>query len=526
MRKPLAIFSWLVVAAISSLLLAQPAKRDSSPSPQTQATGQVRPAAVVSIRGAIDDYSRHSFMRRLDQARALGAKVIIVELDTPGGAVTAALELTHTLRNLDDLQTIAWINPRAYSAGTMIALACNEVIMVPGGVIGDCAPIQITDSGELRPLPPTERAKIVSPVLADFQESARLRGYDPALVEAMVIAERVVYLLEDSAGHRRAVGAEQYKELTATAAWKLVPGINQPLDAADTLLTVTTDTALLLGLAKGKAATIEELATQYNLQIVAALHPAAGEQLVEFLNAAWMRTILLSIFLTALYAALHAPGHGLAEAIALITLSLLLGIPLLTGYAQWWEIAAIFLGIILLALEIFVIPGFGVVGILGIVLVLGGFLLTFVAPEPGPSPYGLPRLAITWTAIQQGLLVIVSGMFCSLLLSTWLRRYLPRLPYFKNLILTTTVGSSESAMVGSLSNIDPLNTVPAIGSTGRAATDLLPGGSAEFRDLSGASHTIAVISDAGFIPRGARVIVREAAGNRVVVHPAEASENA
>jgi membrane-bound serine protease (ClpP class) len=524
MRKPIAIFFGLVVAAISSLLFAQPATRGASP--QTQAVSESRPAAVISIRGAIDDYSRHSFMRRLDQARALGAKVIIVELDTPGGAVGAALELTHTLRNLSDLHTIAWINPRAYSAGTMIALACNEVIMVPGGVIGDCAPIRISDSGELQPLPPTERAKFASPVLADFVESAKLRGYDPALVEAMVIAERVVYLLEDSTGHRRAVGEEQYRGLTATGQWKLVPGVHQPIDAADTLLTVSTDTAILLGLAKSKAGTIEELAAQRNLQIVATLDPAAGEQLVEFLNAAWVRTILLSIFLTALYAVLHAPGHGLAEAIALVTLSLLLGVPLLTGYAQWWEIAAIFLGIILLALEIFVIPGFGVAGIIGIVLVLGGFLLTFIAPEPGPSPFGLPRLAITWSAIQQGLLVIVSGMFCSLLLSTWLRRYLPRLPYFKNLVLTTTVGSSESAMVGSLTNIDPLSTVPAVGSTGRAVTDLLPGGSVEFRDLTGASHMIAVVSDSGFIPRGARIIVREAAGNHVVVYPAETGEKA
>src|SRR5213078_690516 len=96
---------------------------------------QTQPAAVIPIRGEINDYSRDAFLRRLTKARALGATVIIVELDTPGGLVTSALDISRTIRGLRDLKTIAFINNKAYSAGAMIALACDEVIMVPNAVI-------------------------------------------------------------------------------------------------------------------------------------------------------------------------------------------------------------------------------------------------------------------------------------------------------------------------------------------------------------------------------------------------------
>src|SRR5213075_1338635 len=157
-------------------------------------------AAVIPIRGEINDYSRDAFMRRLAKARAMGAKTIIIQLDTPGGLVTSALDLSRTIRGLRDLRTIAFIDNKAYSAGTMIALACNEVIMVPNAVIGDCAPITISGSGDIVGV-----AKAVSPVLEDFRDSASKNGYNPLLVEAMVRPEPSVYVIENNAGERKAV---------------------------------------------------------------------------------------------------------------------------------------------------------------------------------------------------------------------------------------------------------------------------------------------------------------------------------
>ncbi|HEV8292588.1 MAG TPA: hypothetical protein VGP94_11725, partial [Tepidisphaeraceae bacterium] len=103
----------------------------SPPPPSLADNLQPQAAAVIPIRGEINDYSRDAFLRRLTKARALGAKVIIIQLDTPGGLVTSALDISRTIRGLRDLRTIAFIDNKAYSAGAMIAVACDEIVMVP-----------------------------------------------------------------------------------------------------------------------------------------------------------------------------------------------------------------------------------------------------------------------------------------------------------------------------------------------------------------------------------------------------------
>ena len=218
-----------------------------------------------------------------------------------------------------------------------------------------------------------------------------------------------------------------------------------------------------------------------------------------------------------LYVALHTPGAGGAEAVAMITLGLLVGIPLLTGYAQWWEIAAIVLGLILIALEIFVIPGFGIAGISGLALVLGGLVMTFVGNTPGlPGTWRLPQI---WTGVQNGLLAVVASFVISGLLALWLKKYLPKLPYLNRLVLQPTSGSG--ALAGGL--IAPGGAVstdawPFVGTIGLATTDLKPGGSAEF-PFADDRRITPVVSDSGFVAAGTKLAVREVHGNRVVVRP-------
>ncbi len=198
-------------------------------------------------------------------------------------------------------------------------------------------------------------------------------------------------------------------------------------------------------------------------------------------------------------------------------LGVLLGVPLLTGYAQWWEIVAILLGLVLLALEIFVIPGFGVAGISGIVLILVGLLMTFVPSEPSGIPGVLPRLPATWMAFQHGLLAVIGGVVASIFISMWLRRFLPRLPYFNRLILNTVAGG---AGVGGARMSNGITTAPwpVAEMIGRSVTDLKPGGTAEFFEATtGHCRTISVVSESGFMEAGASIVVSDVKGNRVVV---------
>jgi membrane-bound serine protease (ClpP class) len=463
------------------------------------------PAVVISLHGEVDDFTRDALERKFAQARALGAKTVILDMDTPGGLVTAGLDISLFLRRQNDLHVIAYISNKAYSAGAMIAVACNEIVMSPSAVVGDCAPIVFNTEGELQAMPAAERAKAQSPIVNDFDASADRNGYNRLLLESMVIVERVVHWVQSPTGERRFVDEAGYHKLIDQG-WKPVPGIPDPLDGPDTLLTLQTDIAVKVGLASAVSDSAQSLADQRGLQIIADLTPGTGEKFVALLESAAIRGLLITIFMTCLYIALSAPGHGAAEATAILVLGLLLGVPLLTGYAQWWEVVAIFGGLALLAFEIFVFPGHGVSAIAGIILMLAGLLMTFV----GQGPVGLPGLLPQfWIDLRTGVIAIVSAMGCSLLLSMWLRQYLPKIPYFKHLILPP-VNNAPDALL-------PTNSWPGVGTEGTALSDLRPAGSAQFADLIGETRTVAVTSETGYVPAGSKLVVKKSDGGRLVV---------
>ncbi|HMB96588.1 MAG TPA: hypothetical protein VKK61_11160 [Tepidisphaeraceae bacterium] len=327
----------------------------------------------------------------------------------------------------------------------------------------------------------------------------------------MVSVGVVVHWIENSDGQRKFVDEPTYQKLIQQG-WKPVAGVSDPIDGPTSLLTLGSDLALKVGIAKAIEPSVQSLAASRNLQIIATLSPAAGETIIQMLSSNAVRGILTTIFLFALYTSFSHPGHGAPEAIAISALALLVGVPLLTGYAQWWEILAIIVGIMLVAFEVLVFPGHFVSAFAGIILIIVGLTMTFVGREPSGMPGILPKLHGTWDALGQGLLIVVSGMICSLLLWIWLQRFLPRLPYFNRLILHPVgvdgvANQTASAM-----------TWLTVGSRGRAMTDLRPGGSAGFADPKiGEMRVTNVVSDSGYVTAGTDVIVREVEGNRVVV---------
>jgi len=472
------------------------------------------PAAIVPLTGQIDDYSRDGLVRRFDKARALGAKVVVVEIDSPGGLVTSSMDISRFLKRQDDVHTIAFVKDKAFSGAAMVALACNEIWMAPESALGDCAPIVFDTTGRLEPLPDTERAKQESPILDEFRDSARRNGYNPLLAEAMVDVKKSVYLLQNSAGQYRAVDEPEYKKLTASSEWKPAPDFDNPIDGPASLLTVHPREAKALGLSKGEASSAQALVAKLGERLIADLTPGFGEKLVELLNNPWVRMILLTIFLQSLYIALHAPGHGAAEAVAIVSIGLLVGIPLLTGYAQWWEVAAIFVGLALCAFEIFVFPGHMVSLILGVVLIVLGLVMTFAGKEPSGVPGWLPSLGQTWHGIQNGLAAVVGALVCSFFLSLWIRRYLPSLPYFRRLILTATSGNT--AELAATARPPRRDEWPFVGTIGVAVTDLRPGGSVEF-PYAASTRAAAVVSTGGYLTAGTKVAVEEVQGNSIHV---------
>ncbi|MDQ3441921.1 MAG: hypothetical protein M3478_16385 [Planctomycetota bacterium] len=484
------------------------AARGQTTAPATT-TASATPAVIIRLEGKIDDYNRDALFRRFKEARRLGATTVILDVNTYGGLVTAGLDISRFLKQQGDLHVVAYVGEKAISAGAMIALAADEIVMGPSALMGDAAPIAIGPGG-MQPLGDAERAKAESPILEDFYDSAVKNGYEPQLAQAMVQVGRTVHWVENGDGQRKFVDGEQYKQLTGDG-WTPVKGVRDPIDAANTLLTVSTDLALKLGLARGTALSAEALATERGLTIAATLLPSGGEKLIAWLDHGLIRFLMMIVFMLSLYVALHAPGHGFPEVFALSSLGILVGVPMLTGYAQWWEVLAIIAGLVLIAMELFVIPGFGLPGITGIILFMFGLTMTFVGSEPSELPGILPSMAGTRAALKQGLFIVTGGMLSSLLLCFWLSRYLPKLPYFNKLVLTTTAGGT-GAGAATMSALDATTPMPGDGAI--ALTDLRPSGSAR---MESSGRVTPVVSDSGFARAGDRLVVREVAGNRVVV---------
>ncbi|MBC7782851.1 MAG: hypothetical protein H7144_03345 [Burkholderiales bacterium] len=483
-------------------------------------------AIVLDVKGEINDFTASQLKRRIEKAKAAGADTIILDIDTPGGAVGAALEMSRLLkREGTTLNTIAFVDPMAYSAGTMISLACREIVMSPGAMLGDCAPILMSQSGGLEQITGAERAKIESPIVADFEDSAERNGHDPLIARAFVQFKLTIHYVQSPDGVKRFVYPKEYDRLIAEG-WNVVPGVKDPVDDESTLLTVSDTTAVALGIASGSFESIDDFAAARGLTIIDRYETTGGEALVALLGSSQVRALLSAAFMLSIYMAFSKPGTGVPEAIVVFLGALLLGVPLLTGHASWLEIALIIFGIGLLAAELFVIPGFGIAGVTGIVLILAGLVLTFVPSEApglpsGPeSPIGpriVPQLPQTRDGIKEGLLIVTTGMLVSLGLWFWLARYLHKVPYMNRLVLNTVVGSSPEAGVD-LARQAVDSAWPMVGSEGVAATDLRPGGMARFHDaIINDDRNTDVISDHGFVAAGSRILVKRKVGAEIVV---------
>ena len=195
-----------------------------------------------------------------------------------------------------------------------------------------------------------------------------------------------------------------------------------------------------------------------------------------------------------------------AAFVALIALAIFVGAPYLTGLANVWEILFLVVGMLLIALEIFVIPGFGVAGISGIGLVIVGLLATFVPDEPGRTiPLYLPSLASTWRGLQVGVITLVCSMAASLIGMFMLSKYLPRVPVFRRIVPANPMPSE--VLVD-----DPYRGAARIGDIGVTEGPLRPAGKARF-----GSVLVDVVSQGDYLGAHVRIEVVERRGNRVVV---------
>ncbi|MCP4591223.1 MAG: hypothetical protein GY842_10785 [bacterium] len=497
---------------------------------------------LVPIDGAISDVTTESLKRRIEKALSDGAEVIVLKLDTPGGQVSSALDICSYLKNLTQAKTVAWVRDDAYSAGSMIAVACDEIVMSRSSTLGDSGVILGSPMGA-EAVPEELKAKAESPVLEQFRDSARLRGYDRLLCESMVRSTMEVWWIENQAtGEREFVDRltkrariddsdpanrgvlEKLASLGKTdeSTWKLVETyvdpvtqtevkVEQPVVSSTELLTMSQSRAHAFGFAKAIVTTAAELQARYSLSALpAAIEASWSEKFVGWLTSMPVRGFLLILVFLGVYVEFNTPGVGVPGLAALVCLAIFLGAPYLTGLANVWEVALVLIGIGLIVAEIFVIPGFGVAGISGLVLIIIGLLATFMPEEPGRSfPIYWPQWEVGLAGLKTGVVTLGGSMVMSLVGMVLLSRYLPQMPYFRGIV-------PENPTPSGVIPEDPYRGLARVGDVGTCESALRPAGKARF-----GSMLVDVVSEGEFLDDGAEVEVVERYGNRVVVRRAE-----
>ncbi len=544
----------LIACLLLTLGFAAPGLDEQTPT-AVPAGRQAGTLAVISIHGPIDGITTRSLDRRLDEAARRGADAVVLEIDTPGGDLMATFDILESIRTKAPPNTIAWIRPTAFSAGTIIALACREIVTTPTGRFGDAAPIQGMPLVGLRNLPAAERAKIEAPLLSELVYDARRQGWDEKLVQAFVAVDVQLWLIRNrTTGDLLFVDAAEYERIfgerpVATRLERLpapvydeqrissspfaddvplppsatpdpddlaearaaaidfrqeMPSRRPILDRSDApdwenlgqvvspdeLLVLRADEAVAYGLSSSDTiATDADLRLFMGATTVIRLDETWSEGLVRFLTLWPVRAVLIAVMLIGFFLEISAPGYGVFGLVAISALVTVLGAPLLAGLSDWWTVVVVVIGLGLVVAELFFLPGFGVAGVLGGLLLFAGLVGTFVSGDPF-DPAARDELF-------RGIAATLIGVLAAGTVSWLFWRTLPRNPFGARIILADEIG--DGAEIAARSDTA---TAIAIGTIGTAATPLRTAGRVEID-----GRLVDAQSEDGFIDRGARVRV-------------------
>jgi membrane-bound serine protease (ClpP class) len=434
----------LTVAAVAGAIVAWTAP---------PVTGQSGPVYRVPVTGVVELGLAPFIERSIDEAAAAGASAVVLDMDTPGGRVDAAERISDALSD-SPVPVYTLVNRRAFSAGALIALSTDRIYMRPGSVIGAATPVD--GSGTKAP------EKIVSAMRSEMRALAETAGLDPEIAAAMVDEEIEIEGVVD----------------------------------AGKLLTLTTEEAVELGYAvevDDMAALLDELG--HEGESVVSVQANWAERVVRFFSNPIVAPFLLTLGFLGLLAEIKTPTFGMAGMAGLLSLALFFGSHMLVGLAGWEDLIVFGAGLALVAVEVFLIPGFGFFGILGGIGILVGLYMSLLGGLPTMPDFTRAGMVISTTIV----LIAVSA---------WV-------------LIRTLPGSSRLARSGiflmdrtdrAIGYESAARRPELIGKVGKAITDLRPSGTALFED-----ERIDVVSESSWIMQGAPVRIVAAEGYRHVV---------
>ncbi len=403
----------------------------------------------VEIREEIGPGAARKLGKALDEASAMKADLVILHLNTYGGMLDAADSMRTRLLNYD-IPVVAFIDNNAASAGALISIACNRIYMRSGASIGAATVVDQTAT----PLPD----KYQSYMRAMMRATAEKRDRDPMIAEAMVDPRT------------------------------FIPGVND----SGKVLTFTASEAIKNGYCEGMAESVEEVLklegiTNFRIQTYT---PVLLEKIIGFLINPAVSGVLLLIMLGGIYFELQTPGVGF-PILAAITAAVFYFAPLyLEGLAANWEILMAVAGFILLAVELLVLPGFGVAGIAGIIMLISAFTFSLVGND------GFNFEMVPAGDLTRALSTVMLSFAGAVVFSVILGKRILKTNRFGKMVLQGNM-NAEDGYVSS----DP-SLLALVGSEGLAQTVLRPSGKVT---IDGQSYP--ANAESGFVEAGKKITV-------------------
>lgn len=400
-----------------------------------------------------------------EEAHEKNADIILIHMNTYGGEVLYADSIRTKILN-EQLPVYVFIDNNAASAGALISIACDKIFMRPGGSFG--AATVVNQTGEQMP------DKYQSYMRATMRATAEAHGQD-----TIINGNDTIYKWKRDPMIAEAMVDER----------TVVPNL---IDSGKTL-TFTPQEAQKYNYCDGIVSSIDELITDklniesYDLIV---FKPTPIDELRGFLMSTIIQGILIMLIIGGIYFELQTPGIGFPSIVA-IAAALLYFAPLyIEGLAANWEILLFIIGLILVALEIFVIPGFGIVGILGIIFVIGGLTLSL-----------LENVDFDFRPVQEGkigkaLLTVTAGISFGFALVIYLSSRIGAKGLFRGIALNTNL-EKDAGYIGV-----SMEQKALVGMEGKASTDLRPSGKV-FID----GEVYDAVAEIGFIPKNTVVKV-------------------
>ncbi|MBI1903388.1 MAG: hypothetical protein HYS13_19985 [Planctomycetia bacterium] len=505
-----------------------PANDPAKGNPAAREAGAQKPArrypkaVVVELHGLLDGLAVFSLERRLREAQDLRPDVLIVEIDSAGGTVQHSTAIARILSDFE-CHTVAYIRQMALSGAAMASLACDEIVMHPGAHLGDVGVVGVVDEAFR-----FAEEKQISEVVVTMRRLADDQGRPAALAEAMVRRDTKVFFVRPKHG-----GPDTYlteAELKARGEQNfdvLAPVVETHKGL---FLAVTGDRAVELGLANATAGNYDDLQKRLGWEgQPTLLHDTWVETTVFILNFSIVTGLLIVIGLVGLYLEISSPGIGIGAVMALLCFGLFFWSHYCNGTANAFEVLLFVGGLVLLALELFVFPGFGIAGFTGGVMIVASLILAI-------GDKVIPESSLDVAMLRNSVLTVVGSGVVFVGVVFIFRKRLGRLSLFKGLVLAppepdkrpgrrlapatagggaTTAGAASKAAAARSSAAGPIDNF--VGQRGVAATLLRPAGKVRL----GGKLIDVIAADGDFIQPGEEVEFIPSSDARVQVRRVE-----